>query len=237
MTTQLDSPTVADKLVRHVQAELEQSLFFSDLRAGSASMDNVRWVFGQYYLWRNQFHRWFGVCIARSAPFGESSDISFVLKELTEHIDEEVDGDHHGMCVRFLRGIGITNPGALEPAAETIRYSDSFVNRFMSADRSGEEALAALAGREIVAPARNRMTIDALSTRYGIESGLEFFNLHEELEVEHFKSLWGALTKSYTGDATHLVAAAQQEIHDHVAFWDALYDTVLTGSPVPAARS
>jgi hypothetical protein len=230
MTIQLDSPTVASDLVRYAHEQLEQSLFFRDLRAGNAGMTDARWVFGQYYLWRNQFHRWFGVCITRSASFGENSDVPFVLKELTEHIDEEVNGDHHGMCVRFLGGIGITDPGALQPSVETIRYSDSFIHRYMSEERSGEEALAALAGREIVAPARNRMTVDALSAKYGVTTGLEFFNLHEELEVEHFKSLWGVLTRSYAGDATRLVAAAQQEIRDHVAFWDALYDTVLTSS-------
>ena len=28
---------------------------------------HVRDVFGQYYLWRTRFHRWLGVCVAKSA--------------------------------------------------------------------------------------------------------------------------------------------------------------------------
>lgn len=230
----LDTRAVADDLVRYADEHLAASLFFSDLRFGKPSLDQVQYVFGQYYLWRNQFHRWFGVCIAKSAPFGTDFDTSFVLAELIEHIEEEVDGDHHGMCVKLLHTLGIAAPEALEPAPETIVYSDSFITRYMDPDRSGEETLAALAGREIVAPARNRMTIDALTKHYNITSGLEFFNLHEELEVQHFKSLWAALVKGYPAEAEHLIDAARNEIRRHVAFWDATYDNVLTAATVAA---
>jgi pyrroloquinoline quinone (PQQ) biosynthesis protein C len=106
----------------------------------------------------------------------------------------------------------------------------------MDPKRSGEEALAALAGREIVAPTRNRLTINALSQHYGIASGLEFFNLHEELEIEHFKSLWGALVKSYSADAKLLVEAARTEIRMHVAFWDAIYNRHLCDLDTAATR-
>lgn len=234
--TSLDSPAVADSLVAYVRGQLGSSTFFSDLRAGKPTLEQLRTVFGQYYLWRNQFHRWFGVCIAKSAPFGTAFDTSFVLAELAEHIDEEVGGDHHGMCVAFLAQLGITDPSAIMPTPETTQYSDSFVVAYMNPERSGEEALAALAGREIVAPARNRLTIDALSQHYGISSGLEFFDLHEELEIEHFKGLWGALVKTYSADAELLIKAARTEIRRHVEFWDVVYGRHLCDVDAVAAR-
>ncbi|MBO2447218.1 iron-containing redox enzyme family protein [Actinomadura barringtoniae] len=205
---------------------LAESSFFSDLRDGRAGVEAVREVFGQYYLWRNQFHRWFGVCVVKSPSFGTRFDTSFVLSELTEHIDEEISGDHHGMAVTFLAALGVERPGDIEALPVTVAYSESFLLRYLDPDRSGEEALSALAGREIVAPARNRITIDALAGHYGVKAGLEFFGLHEELEVEHFASLWNAVVSGYSADEGELVEAARREIREHVAFWDDVYAEV-----------
>jgi pyrroloquinoline quinone (PQQ) biosynthesis protein C len=217
---------VSVDLVKHVEDMLDKSSFFSALRSGRAPIDVVRAVFGQYYLWRNQFHRWFGVCVVKSPAFGTEFDTAFVLSELTEHIEEEIKGDHHGMAVTFLRALGIDDPAAISAFPITDAYSDSFLLRYLNPDRSGEETLSALAGREIVAPARNRITIDALSEHYGVSSGLEFFGLHEELEVAHFRALWDALVKGYGADEKPLIEAARHEIWEHVTFWDDIYNHV-----------
>ncbi|WP_165495294.1 iron-containing redox enzyme family protein [Actinomadura roseirufa] len=219
----ISGSAVSAGLAAHVTDTLGGSAFFSGLRTGEVPAGVVREVFGQYYLWRNQFHRWFGVCVVKSPPFGTGFDTSFVLSELTEHIDEEIKGDHHGMAVAFLRALGVAEPSAIKALPVTDAYSASFPRRYLDPGRLGEEALAALAGREIVAPARNRLTIDALSRHYGVTAGLEFFGLHEELEVEHFKSLWDALVKGYLADESLLVDAARNEITEHVAFWDEVY--------------
>lgn len=220
-----DSGQVSKALVEYVDKTLYRSAFFTALRTGSAGIQDVRAVFEQYYLWRNQFHRWFGVCIVKSAPFGTSADTSFVLSELIEHIEEEINGDHHGMAVAFLEELGV-DPSSATPLPSTVDYSDSFVSRYLNPARSGEQALSALAGREIVAPARNRLTVAALRKHYGITKGLEFFSLHEELEVEHFRALWDALIRGYHADADALVDAARNEIREHVTFWDETYTAV-----------
>lgn len=216
----LNAPTVVSDLEEHVSTSLDRSRFYSGLQAGTHSLDHLRAVFGQYYWWRNRFHRWFGVCIAKAPGFGTEAPTEFVLSELIEHVEEEIKGDHHGMCVRFLRRLGISDLASIQPIPQTRAYTDSFAERYMCTDRSGEEALAALAGRELVAPRRNRITIDAFSQIYGIKDDLEFFSLHEELEVEHFKGLWDAVSKTYAGNPEQLVAAAKDEISHHVRFWD-----------------
>jgi hypothetical protein len=202
-----------------VRSELTASAFWSGFRAGKFPIEHVRAVFGQYYLWRNVFHRWFGVCIAKSPAFGTGPVTPYILSELAEHIEEEISGDHHGLAVRFLAAIGVTDPDALLPIPATLDYMGHFEAEFLPADRTGEEALAGLAGRELVAPLRNRMTIDAFTTRYGIADGLEFFHLHEELEVEHFRGLWEAIA-SRSQEERKLVEAAHSEIVAHVRFWD-----------------
>ena|SRR5437763_4377884 len=216
----LDAPTVAAELTDHVERALGESVFFRGLGEGKHSLDHLRRVFSQYYWWRNRFHRWFGVCIAKSEGFGTRAPIEFVLTELIEHIEQEITGNHHGLAQRFLQRLGVTDCLSIRPVAVTSAYTDSFIERYACSDRTGEEALAALAGREMVAPRRNRITIDALGQAYGIRDGLEFFSLHEELEEEHFKGLWEAVSRYVDHGLDRLVLAAKDEISGHLRFWD-----------------
>ena len=219
MTTVFTSDAIVEELTDTVDRALDGSAFWSDFTAGELPLAHVREVFAQYYLWRNSFHRWFGVCIAKSAPFGSDRDTEYIMRELAEHIMEEVEGDHHGLALQFLKVIGIDNPRAIRPLPHTTAYENHFAELYMSPERSGEEALAALAGRELVAPKRNRLTIDAFEGQYGITQSLEFFHLHEELEVEHFRGLWGAVASQSAKDRD-LVEAAKDQIRRHVRFWD-----------------
>lgn len=99
-------------------------------------------------------------------------------------------------------------------------YTDSFEREYIHEGGSFEEALAALAGRELVAPERNHITIECLSNLYDIKQGLSFFELHEELDVEHFKGLWNAVTKDYKGNPDILEKAAKKSIIEHISFLD-----------------
>lgn len=230
--TDLQAAEVVGLLTTTADDELAGSTFFDGLRTGAHRLDDVRRVFGQYYLWRNGFHRWFGVCIARSPAFGTAADTPFILAELAEHIEQEIEGDHHALCLTFLGAFGV-DVDEVRPLAVTDAYGRSFVDRYMDPATTGEEALAALAGRELVAPARNRLIVDALSGHYGVDRGLEFFDLHEELEAEHFRGLWRALTKTASVDPARLLEAARFEIVEHVRFWDDVLATV-TGDRRPA---
>ncbi|HEX9993556.1 MAG TPA: iron-containing redox enzyme family protein [Acidimicrobiales bacterium] len=216
---------VVGELAAVADRSLQASTFFAGLRAGDHDLERVRGVFGQYYLWRNGFHRWFGVCIVRSPAFGTGVDTAYILSELTEHIDQEIAGDHHAMCRTFLEALGV-DADAVRPLAVTDAYCRSFPTRYLDPARTGEEALAALAGRELVAPARNRLIVDALSGHYGVTAGLDFFDLHEDLEAEHFEALWEALTRTRSVDPNVLYEAASTEIVDHVRFWDDVFAAV-----------
>ncbi|MFB4303598.1 iron-containing redox enzyme family protein [Actinomadura sp. NTSP31] len=178
---------------------------------------------GQYYLWRNQFHRWLGVCVVKSPAFGTESDAFRVLSGLTAHIEEEVGGDHHGLAVRLLRALGVERPAAVAPLPVTAAYCESFPARYLDPARGGAEAVAALAGREIASPARNRIMIDALSAHYGVTSGLEFLTLHETKGPGQFAALWDVLTNGFFADEALMVRAAREEIGEHVGFWDEVY--------------
>jgi hypothetical protein len=223
----LDSRAVSKSLESYARDRLTESVFFSDLSVGQVPIEQLRDVFGQYYLWRNRFHRWFGICVAKTAPFGGALNVPRVLSELITCLEQEIKGNHHGLALSFLGALGIDDPAHLTVLPVTESYAESFPRCYFSADRSGDEALAALAGRELVAPSRNEIIISALSERYGVTSGLDFFSVHTDLEVEHFRALWEALAHDTRADAERLLEAARVEIWEHVTFWDDVYFTIL----------
>ena len=236
-----DSQAVSKSLEAYVGDLIDESNFFADLSTGQASLEDVRGVFGQYYLWRNQFHRWFGICVARSAPFGEALNVPRILGELIACREQEIKGDHHGLALSFLAALGIDDPPRITALPVTDAYAESFLRCYFSADRSGDEALAALAGRELALPRRNRIIVGALPRHYGVTSGLESFNLHNTIEVAHFRVLREAMTRDHEADTGRLFEAARLEIWEHMAFWDDVYSAIqetkseLACPEVPAA--
>ena len=223
----LDIRAVSQSLESYARDRLAESDFFADLSAGRAAPEHVRDVFGQYYLWRNRFHRWFGLCVAKSAPFGDALNVPRVLGELISCLEQEIKGNHHGLALSFLAALGIADPTHIAALPVTQSYAESFLRCYFSADRTGDEALAALAGRELVAPGRNEIIISALPRHYGVTSGLEFFSVHTDLEEEHFRALWEALAQDTKADAQRLIEAARVEIWEHVTFWDDVYFSIL----------
>jgi Iron-containing redox enzyme len=235
MKQQPDSRVVSKSLESYVIQLLAESDFFSDLSAGRADPEHVRQVFGQYYVWRNRFHRWFGVCVAKSASFGEALNVPRVLYELIACLEQEIRGDHYGLAISFLAALGIDDPARITVLPVTDAYADSFLRCYFPVDRSGDEALAALAGRELAGPSRNKIIIAALHQHYGVTSGLEFFQLHTDLEAEHFRGLWEALTDNSTTDTKRLIDAARLEIWEHITFWDDVYSAIGGSKSEPAA--
>jgi hypothetical protein len=223
----LDSRAVSESLESYARDRLAESDFFTELSAGRVSLEHVRDVFGQYYLWRNRFHRWFGLCVAKSAPFGDALNVPRVLGELITCLEQEIKGNHHGLALSFLASLGIDDPARIVPLPVTESYAESFLRCYFSAQRTGDEALAALAGRELAAPGRNEIIVSALSQHYGVTSGLEFFSVHTDLEADHFRALWEALAHDTKADAERLIEAARMEIWEHITFWDDVYSTIL----------
>jgi hypothetical protein len=231
----LDSRAVSMSLESYVRDRLAESDFFCALSAGEVAPELVRDVFGQYYLWRNRFHRWLGVCVAKSAGFGDALNAQRVLSELNTCLAQEINGAHHRLAVSFLSALGIDNPARIAALPVTDAYAESFVRCYFPADRAGDEALAALAGRELAVPGRNTIIVRALPEHYGVTSGLEFFRPPADLAAMHFRGLWEAIADDCKADGRKLLEAARMEIWEHITFWDDVYSTVLAASERLAA--
>ena len=224
----LNSRAVSESLESYAGDLYAESAFFSALSAGEAHPGHVRDVFGQYYLWRNRFHRWFGICVAKSAPVDDARCGPRVLTELIACLRHEIKGDHQRLALSFLAALGIDDPARLTALPVTDSYAESFLRCYSPGDRSGDEALAALAGRGLAGPGRDRIITGALSRHYGVTSGLEFFSPLGEEEARHSRAMWRAIIRGRRrADAERLVDAARLEIWEHITFWDDVYYAIL----------
>ena len=231
----LDSRAVSISLESYVRDRLAESDFFASLATGKALPAHVRDVFCQYCVWRNRFHRWLGVCVAKSAAFGDALNAPRGLSALSACLAQESNGRQRTLALSFLAALGVDNPARITALPVTDAYAESFLRCYFPADRTADEALAALAGRELAAPGCNNIIISALSEHYGITSGLEFFRSSAAAEAMLFRPLWEAIADNSEADSGKLIDAARLEIWEHVTFWDDVYRTVLTASrrPVP----
>jgi hypothetical protein len=225
--TLLDSRVVSESLESYAGSLLAESTFFCGLAAGEVHPAHVRDVFGQYYLWRNRFHRWFGMCVAKSAPVDETRDIPRVLGELLTCLRHAIEVDHHRLTWSFLVSLGIDDPSRIKALPVTDCYAESFLCCYAPGDRSGDEALAALAGRGLAGPSRDAIIASALPRHYGVTSGLEFLSQQDDLEAEHCRAMWRALVRDRATGSGHLIEAARLEIWEHIAFWDDVYYALL----------
>jgi hypothetical protein len=117
-----DSRVVSEGLESYAAGLLAESAFFSELSAGEADPGHVRDVFGQYYLWRSRFHRWFGICVAKSAPVDDALNVPRVLTELIACLPHEIKGDHHRLALSCLAALGIENLARIRALPVTDSY-------------------------------------------------------------------------------------------------------------------
>lgn len=218
---------VTGKVAEYSNELLRTSTFFSRLGAGTLTMDTLRYVFGQYRFWRDQFHTWFGICILKSGSCA-SEEVSATVYALASHIASEMADDHAKMYRNFLFDLGI-------PAAEidrtckadaTVRYERSFLDEFGTGSENFVDSVIALSGRELFAAYRNRYVMAQLESKYGLPHS-QWWELHDELEEQHFQSCIRPFVRSPMQDqqeAERLIGVIRHEMDRHAAYWDALLD-------------
>lgn len=215
---------ITKEIIEYSHHRLNTSSFFGALKRGEIDLPRLRYVFCQYRHWRDQFHTWFGLCILKSGTCAPSYVRDTVL-ELADHTLTEMREDHAGLYRDFLQRLGVTSE-ELENQGKsdcTIGYERSFLQRFGTAIDNFVESVAALSARELFAALRNTFVMKALKEKYNIEQS-PWWQLHESLEVEHFKgsmrpSIPEILKNRTLDDA---VSIMRSEIDHHARYWDCL---------------
>jgi len=187
VAARLDRTVTARKLLDHP--------FYKAWAAGELTTEDLRFYSTQY--WR-QVESFPGYLTSLADRLPESPARDVVL----ENLSDEVDGDHAELWLRFAESVGATRAEVREtlPEPETDRCVESFSNGTDS--HSLAFGLGMLYGYESQTPEVAKTKAAGLRDLYGIEgAGLDYFELHGELDVEHARELAGAIAHVATDEA------------------------------------
>ena len=185
----------------------------------------MQYAFLQYKFWRDQFHKWFALCILKSGSCDEPEHKTAVMA-LAHHIYTDLRDDHEIMYVDYLRDLQLTDAqiATSQPSPATLAYASSFFNDFGYGTENFHDAMAALSGRELCVAVRNgRILRDYIRPQNLPES--EWLVLHETLEEEHYRDAIRPVLMRH-GSAPDklatLMKSVRQGIERHVQYFDEL---------------
>ncbi|MFN2593668.1 MAG: TenA family transcriptional regulator [Actinomycetota bacterium] len=175
----LDRATAEHRLLDHP--------FYKAWVDGSLTTDDLGFYSAQY--WR-QVESFPGYLVALADRLKDGPQKAIVESNLSD----EVDGDHAGLWIRFASAVGVDEQSlrSTAPEAETAACVESFARGVT--EESTAFAFGMLYGYESQTPEVARTKADGLRDRYGVdERGIEYFDLHAGLDVEHSDELATAM--------------------------------------------
>ena len=170
--------------------------FYKAWTAGELSTDDLRYYSTQYW---QQVESFPGYLSSLADRLPESKARTSVL----ENLSDEVDGDHKGLWLEFARSVGATEAEVREtlPEPETNECVAAFAEGTDS--RSLAFGLGMLYGYESQTPEVAKTKAQGLKENYRIAGpGLDYFELHGELDVEHSSELASAIAEIATDEAS-----------------------------------
>jgi hypothetical protein len=216
---------LAARMIRHCERAFDGSAFFRALAAGAVEPALMRHVFVQYRSFRDQLHRWFGLCIMKAPSCRDPSHKAAILA-LADHIFTDLRDAHEEMYDSFLRALGVEAPETTRPrpGGAADRYTRSFLDDFGSDAQGLFVALAALGGRELCVALRNQRLIGQYFLPRGIEPPA-WIALHAHLEADHFRDAIRPVLLGCLGGASVpavLERAVERAVDQHVRLFDDL---------------
>jgi hypothetical protein len=224
MTSSLEE-TFSAHALGHCERALDASTFFRALAAGAIDAPVMRRVFSQYRFFRDQLHRWFGLCIVK-APSCRDPNQKAAIMALAEHIFTDLRDGHDEMFDAFLRDLGTAgaDAAAARPNEVALRYIQSFLDEFGASEGDCFVAIALLAGRELCVSARNQRFVRDYFAPRGLPPST-WIALHARLELDHFRDVVRPALSAHAGDASAQAAirsAVERGIDGHVRLFDDL---------------
>jgi len=181
IAARLDRSTADDRLLDHP--------FYRAWAEGKLTTGDLRFYSTQYW---NQVESFPGYLEALAARLPESQ----AKKSVLENLADERDGDHPGLWLRFADAVGADGVAVRATPAEDETLA--CIAAFESAvrERSPIYALGMIYGYESQTPDVCETKIAGLRDLYGIDGpGLEYFELHGDLDVEHAGELADAIAE------------------------------------------
>ncbi len=187
----LDRSTADDRLLDHP--------FYRAWADGSLTADDLGFYSTQYW---NQVEAFPGYLETLAGRLPESQARVSVL----ENLSDERDGDHPGLWLRFAEAVGADHDAVTSTPVEKETLACIAAFEAAVRDRSPLFALGMIYGYESQTPDVCETKISGLKEHYGIDGpGLDYFELHGHLDVEHA----GELAAAISG-----LAASEEDLHE-----------------------
>ena len=181
ITARLDRSTAGDRLLDHP--------FYRAWADGNLTTGDLRFYSAQYW---NQVEAFPCYLETLAGRLPESRAKTSVL----ENLADERDGDHPGLWLRFAGAVGAGASTVRETPAEEETLACIAAFESAMRDRSPLYALGMIYGYESQTPDVCATKITGLRDLYGVDgAGLEYFELHGDLDVEHAGELAGAIAE------------------------------------------
>lgn len=179
LTQRLEQATGDHRLLEHP--------FYKAWAAGDLSLEDLAYYSTQYWRQVEAFPEYLRL-VADRLPEGNARTV------VLDNLSDEVDDDHAGLWRRFAESVGASGRALDDMPAEP--ETNECVSAFRAAcgGASSAFALGMLYGYESQTPEVAATKIAGLREHYGVEGeGLDYFELHGELDVEHASELAGAI--------------------------------------------
>ena len=188
--------------------------FYQAWSEGRLTQEDLAFYSTQYWRQVEAFPAYLEA-LADRLPDGDARRI------VMENLADERDGDHAGLWKAFAASLGVEEGPLAAASAEPETTSCVEAFRTGMEDSRIQFAMGMLYGYESQTPAVSRTKVRGLRQHYGIDgAGLDYFELHAELDVEHAGELASALT-GYT-DTGGLDAATAGARAGAEAVWSLL---------------
>ena len=207
LATRLDQATLESPLLEHP--------FYRAWADGTLSRGDLAHYSTQYWRQVESFPSYLSA-IRDRLPEGAARDA------ISDNLRDEVDGDHAGLWLAFAEAMGVKSndvkDSPVEP--ETAECVAAFTEG--TRERSPAFALGMVYGYESQTPAVAETKVRGLRDNYGVDgAGLDYFELHGELDVEHTREL-GAAIASVATSAEEIAEAEAGARAGSQAIWHLL---------------
>jgi pyrroloquinoline-quinone synthase len=178
--------------------------FYNAWSKGELTRDALRLYAAQYYHWVLAFPTWLSATHANAGDFEMRQEI------LANLVDEEQGPENHPeLWLRFCDALGLDRNEVknVELLPETTQAIAAM--RQVSREMPAAASLAALYAYESQQPEVMKTKREGLRDLYKLESGHEYFEVHEALDVEHSAGEAALIAKHGQGCETEIASAVK----------------------------
>jgi pyrroloquinoline-quinone synthase len=178
--------------------------FYASWSKGELSHDDLRDYATQYYHWVRAFPTWI------SATHSNANDLTMRQQLLENLVDEERGPENHPeLWLRFCDALGLEREDVQSADLHPETAAAIEMMRRVCRTQPAVAGVAALYAYESQQPEVMKTKRAGLRDLYGVTSGHDYFEVHEQADVVHSADERALITRHADGHEAEILAAAK----------------------------